>query len=202
MRSGGARRDKPVTRGNKHSNLPNAARVRDELAREKRRRRGLLMRRAAAGLAACALLGGGAALLLDRGGPPKPTPTPVSSVDANARACVLSGPGDASLAVVDAGLQQVAKADGHLNVQNYPLPGTATDATPFLNGMIASRCGVVIGIGDLAGRAIASYPANGHPAAKLIVVGAATTQTTDVAFLSPAGLTAAGVAAQVRADLS
>ena len=191
-----------MTRGNKRSNLPDPARLRDELAERARRRRTVLMRRAAAGLACCALLGVGTALLLDRHGPAKSAPTPVSSADANARACVLSEPGDASLAVVDAGLEQVAKADGHLNVQNYPLPATATDATPFLNGMIASRCGVVIGIGDLADQAIKSYATNGHPAARLIVVGAGTAQSTNVAFLSPAGLTPAGVAAQVRARLN
>jgi hypothetical protein len=127
-------------------------------------------------------------------------PTPASSVDQNARACVLADANDPALGAVDAGLQQAARA-GRLNVQHYLVAGTAADARPLLNGMIAARCDVVIGVGGSADGAIEAYAADGQPpAARLIVVGA-TGPATDVAVLPSAGLTPQAVAERVKEEL-
>ena len=194
-----SRRSFTVARKKNRSNIPNSTQIRLEADERARQRRRTLLLRTGLAVVACAAVAT-ASLFLRHSHNVQPN-KPVSTVDANARACVLADPNDPALTTIDAGLQQAATANGHLNIQHYSIPSTDTDARPILNGLIADRCEVVVGAGPQADQAIEAYAADGQsPAAKLIIVGAAATGDANISILSPAGLTASAVATLVEND--
>jgi hypothetical protein len=190
-----------VTSGKKRLNIPNQAHIIRGLAEADRKRRRALARRAGVAVVGCAAVAA-IVLLAFRSPAAQQPPTPVSTVDSNARACVLTDPNDAALPTVDAGLQQAAQANGHLNIQHYPIPTAATDARSLLNGLIGGRCTVVVGVGQQADQAIEAYASDGQtPSVKLIAVGGGSTASSGVAVLPSSGLTSDAVAKLVEGDL-
>lgn len=186
---------------NKRSNIPGQIQVRRERDEAARRRRITVRWRAGLAVVGVAAVATASLLLIHSHNSPAP-PAPVSTVDSNARACVLTDPNDPSLPTVSAGLDQAAGSNAHLNVQNYPIPAADTDARALLSGLIAGRCDVVVGVGSLADQAIEAYAADGQkPAAKLIVVGDGPADAAGVTRLSPSNLTADSLATLVEHDL-
>lgn len=100
-------------------------------------------------------------------------PKPISQADANQRDCVLTDPGDSTLPTVLSGLDQAAKTSGHIDVQQFAVPASANDATPYLNSLIQQRCILIVALGDEAADAVRAHvsAATQDSAIRFVVVG-------------------------------
>lgn len=189
-------------RGTKNQ-LPDPAirmRKRAETAKARSRRLG---RRA--GLLACAAVGitaVGLYVFARHHAGPTP-PTPVSAADSNTRACILSTSDDPSLGVARTGLQQAASKLKDVNVQSFSLPSNATDAAPYLQGLINDKCRLILTIGYEAGSAAYAYARNNpETPVKFIAVGNAPQAPTSVKQIAPSHVSSTSIANMAMSSLS
>ncbi|WP_034086920.1 hypothetical protein [Streptacidiphilus albus] len=125
------------------------------------------------------------------------TPAPVSSIDSEARACLLTGPGasPALTAAAWTGMRQAAASSTHLLVQQFALPPNATPAT-FLDTLTQMRCTTIATVGSSLDTAVPPT-ANRTPSVRFLIIGGAPALAHNIIDLSPTQATPARVAQEV-----
>ena len=104
-------------------------------------------------------------------GRPQPkAAAPVNDVAGNFRVCLLTSSDSSRSAAVWAALQRAA-ATGKVNAQRFPAPAGQANAMPYVNGVVAVGCGLVVVADDGLIRVVEAAAAKAQQQ-RFLVVGA------------------------------